>query len=80
MLSGFSIKTHTVTGNKITRAEPFAAQAQQGGILVLAGDWNEAFFDEAEGFPDALHDDQIDAVGDAFKAVAKANDWKALIS
>ena len=80
MMSGFSIKTHTVTGNKITRAEPFAAQAQHGGILVLAGDWNEAFFDEAEGFPDALHDDQIDAVGDAFKAVAKANDWKALIS
>lgn len=80
MMSGFSIKTHTVTGNKITRAEPFAAQAQHGGILVLAGDWNEAFFDEAEGFPDAQHDDQIDAVGDAFKAVANAADWSALIS
>jgi phage terminase large subunit-like protein len=33
-----------------------------------------------EGFPDALHDDMVDASSDAFKNVANAADWSALIS
>ena len=80
LLAGYSMTTHTVTGSKVTRAEPFAAQVQHGAVMVLAGAWNDAFFDELEGFPDALHDDQVDAASDAFTAVAKGNDWRALIS
>ena len=80
LLAGFRVSTHTVTGSKITRAEPFAAQVQHGAVMVMAGAWNQAFFDELEGFPDALHDDQVDAASDAFKAVARSHDWTALIS
>lgn len=80
LLAGFRVSTHTVTGSKITRAEPFAAQVQHGAAMVMAGAWNQAFFDELEGFPDALHDDQVDAASDAFKAVARSHDWTALIS
>lgn len=80
LLAGFRVSTHTVTGSKITRAEPFAAQVQHGAVMVMEGAWNQAFFDELEGFPDALHDDQVDAASDAFKAVARSHDWTALIS
>ena len=71
-LAGYSVKSRPVSGSKITRAEPFAAQWQQGNVLLLEGNWNETFLDELEGFPDALHDDQVDAASDAFSAVAYA--------
>lgn len=79
-LAGFDISCHVVTGDKVTRAEPFAAQWQQGNVLLLEGNWNDEFIDEMEGFPDALHDDQVDAAADAFNAVALNNDWSGLIS
>ena len=71
-LAGYSVKSHPVSGNKVTRAEPFAAQWQKGNIILLEGNWNESFINELEGFPDALHDDQVDAASDAFSAVAYA--------
>ena len=80
MLAGYNIETQTVSGSKITRAEPLAAQAQHGNVLILAGAWVDTFIDEAEGFPDALHDDQIDAAADAFNCVAIGHDWSALIT
>lgn len=72
LLAGYNVKCHIVSGNKVTRAEPFAAQWQQGNVLLLQGMWNEKFLEELEGFPDALHDDQVDAASDAFSAVAYA--------
>lgn len=77
-LAGFRVVSHPVTGSKIKRAEPLAAQWQQGNVLVVEADWNAEFFTELEGFPDALHDDQVDAVSDAFNAVAAANNYSAL--
>lgn len=71
-LAGFSVKSRPVSGNKIIRAEPFAAQWQQGNVLLLEGSWNDAFLDELTGFPDARHDDQVDAASDAFSAIAYA--------
>lgn len=78
-LAGYSVKTHTVTGSKITRAEPFAAQVQHGAVMIVEAPWNDEYFDELEGFPDALHDDQVDASADAFTAVCKGHDWSGLI-
>lgn len=71
-LAGYNVKSRPVTGDKVTRAEPFAAQWQQGNVLLLEGSWNDTFLDELEGFPDALHDDQVDAASDAFSAIAYA--------
>lgn len=79
-LAGFSVYTHTVSGDKETRAEPLAAQWQQGNVLLLEGDWNREFLNEMEGFPVALHDDQVDAASDAFNAVAALHDWSSLVS
>ena len=79
-LAGFVVKTNTVAGNKVTRAEPFAAQWQRGNVLLLKGDWNEAYMNELEGFPDAVHDDMVDASSDAFREVSVAMvDWSVYL-
>lgn len=79
-LGGFKVIALPVSGAKTARAEPLAAQWQRGNVLLLEGPWNDAFLDELSGFPDALHDDQVDAASDAFAEVAVTHDWAALIS
>ena len=71
-LAGFNVKTKVITGDKVIRAEPLAAQWQIGNILLLKGSWNETFITEMEGFPELLHDDQVDAAADAFSVLATA--------
>lgn len=66
MLSGFSVKADPVTGDKETRAEPFAGQVNTGNVAMLRGDWNAAFIDELRSFPNGKYDDQVDAAADAF--------------
>ena len=69
MLSGFNVKAETVSGDKITRAQPFAAQVNVGNVKMLRGDWNKAFIEELRNFPNGKHDDQVDAASDAFDEV-----------
>ena len=78
-LSGHTVWTHTVSGSKVARAEPFAAQVQQGNVLLLRGAWNREYMRELEGFPDAAHDDFVDASADAFSFVAKYRDLSGVI-
>lgn len=66
MLSGFPIVTEVVSGDKITRAQPFAAQVNVGNVKMLRGDWNKALIDELRNFPNAKHDDQVDGCSDGF--------------
>lgn len=77
-LAGFTVKTQRVSGDKVTRAEPFSSQWQAGNVLVLAAVWNDTYFTELESFPDGIHDDMVDASSDAFSEVA-ANNKIALI-
>jgi predicted phage terminase large subunit-like protein len=72
-LAGYSVKTQRVTGDKITRAEPFSSQWQAGNVLVLARPWNDAYFTELESFPTGAHDDMVDASSDAFTEIAEDN-------
>ncbi|MBU2701170.1 putative phage terminase large subunit-like protein [Sporomusaceae bacterium BoRhaA] len=66
LLSGFVVKAERMTGDKITRAEPFSSQWQAGNVLVLAGPWNGAYFTEMEAFPEGSHDDRVDSSSDSF--------------
>jgi len=66
MLAGFSVLPYKVTKDKITRASPVSAQAEQGNIKVLKAHWNEDFFRELENFPEGKHDDIVDALSGAF--------------
>ena len=79
-LAGYSVKSKPVSGSKTARAEPLAAQWQRGNVLLLKGDWNEKLLSELEGFPDALHDDQVDACSDAFMMIAKNKSWRGVTS
>ncbi len=65
-LAGYRVQTSPETGDKITRAEPFAAQLNVGNVLMLRASWNEALMEEMRMFPNGAHDDQIDALSRAF--------------
>jgi predicted phage terminase large subunit-like protein len=69
-LVGFTAKSERPTGDKVTRAEPFAAQCEAGNVMIVRGPWNESFFDEAEMFPAGKHDDQVDSASGAFNKLA----------
>jgi predicted phage terminase large subunit-like protein len=59
------------TGSKDERIKPVSAQAQAGNVRVVAGDWNEDFFNEAEQYPDGAHDDILDAIATAFDVLSE---------
>jgi predicted phage terminase large subunit-like protein len=69
-LDGYYVKFGTATGDKQTRARPISAQAEAGNVVLVKGDWNDAFLRELEGFPNAAHDDQVDALSGAHELLA----------
>lgn len=73
-LAGFSVTASPESGDKVTRAEPFAAQANAGNVLILEdGTWDTAALKrEMELFPNGAHDDQIDALSRAFNELFAA--------
>jgi predicted phage terminase large subunit-like protein len=66
MLAGWNVHAEAETGDKETRAEPVAAQAYHGNLLIKRANWNEEFLEELCLFPAAPHDDQVDALSGAF--------------
>lgn len=69
-LAGWNVRKEPVTGDKITRAQPLAAQVQAGNVKLLRGAWNEAFLVELHGFPSAKLKDQVDAAAGAFNKLS----------
>ena len=65
-LCGFSNYAIKTTGNKIYRADPYSVQVNNGNILLLQGEWVQAFKDEHEFFPFGTNDDQVDSASGAF--------------
>jgi predicted phage terminase large subunit-like protein len=56
------------TGDKLTRARPFAAAAANGNVRIVRAAWLSDWLDEVCSFPEATdHDDQVDASTGAFK-------------
>ena len=55
------------TGDKVTRARPFAAAVANGNVRVVRGPWLSDWMDELSSFPEACdHDDQVDSAVGAF--------------
>ena len=75
-LAGYPIKIERPTGDKATRAAPFAAQAEAGNVFLLVtgnadtDKWIEPFLSEISIFPAGSHDDQVDAASDALSELA----------
>jgi predicted phage terminase large subunit-like protein len=75
MLAGFKVKADRVTGNKVDRAQPYAAQVQAGNVLLLAGEWNRVLIDEHETFPAGKFKDQVDAAAGAFSKLTTGSTY-----
>ena len=73
LLAGFSIRSERPTGDKVTRADTFAAQVNGGNVKMLKAEWNRAFLEELRMFPMGKHDDQVDAAVDAFGELVNRN-------
>jgi predicted phage terminase large subunit-like protein len=75
LLAGYNVATIRPTGEKSVRAKPASAQAEAGNVKLVRGAWNEAFLDEVCTFPNAQHDDQVDAFADALNELALGSSY-----
>jgi len=67
VVPGYDFSALRATGDKVTRARPFAAACANGNVRVLRGVWLTDWFDELSSFPEACdHDDQVDSAVGAF--------------
>lgn len=73
-----NIRRRLMPGDKVVRSEPWRSRALAGRVYLIddawwSGEpWNEAFLLEAEGFPRAAKDDQIDAISVGYHYFAVA--------
>ena len=70
-LAGWTVRAERVTGDKMTRAMPLAAQCEARNVKLVRGAWNAALLDELTVFPQGKHDDQVDALSGAFAKLAR---------
>jgi predicted phage terminase large subunit-like protein len=78
MLDGFDAHwlIESKIGSKIDRAEPFAAQAENGNVELLTAGWNEAYLDEMSNFPGLKFKDQADATSGAYARLQIKRRWE----
>lgn len=75
VLAGYAFKADRVSGDKASRAAPFSSMAEAGHVKILLGKWDiNGYLDELESFPEAEHDDQVDASSGAFKFLASVEE------
>jgi predicted phage terminase large subunit-like protein len=71
VLPGYDFEAIRATGDKTTRARPFAAAAANGNVRLVRGPWLSDWLDEFSSFPEACdHDDQVDSAVGAFTHLA----------
>jgi predicted phage terminase large subunit-like protein len=70
-LAGFSVHADRVTGAKLERAQPLAAQCEAGNVRLLRGHWNQAYLEELCSFPLGSFCDQVDASSGAFNKLSQ---------
>lgn len=66
LFRGFDYAAETATGDKTTRAKPFAVQVDNDRVRLLEGEWNDEYIAELILFPNGRHDDQVDATSCAY--------------
>ena len=67
VLPGYDFLGMRSTGDKVTRARPFAAALANGNVRAVRGPWLTDWLDELSTFPEACdHDDQVDSATGAF--------------
>ena len=70
LLGGVNFYFEIQSGDKETRASPFAAQVENGNVDIVVGPWNTDFVEELRQFPRGRFKDQADAAASGFNRVA----------
>lgn len=65
-MNRYDLKGIKSSADKVTRARPFAAACEREDVVLVRGEWNEQFVEELCKFPNATHDDQVDAASGAY--------------
>lgn len=73
LLAGYAFHPIQVTTDKINRALPLIARAEQGKFAIVRAPWNKVLLDEAASFPDGAHDDIVDAATSGMKMLTLNN-------
>jgi predicted phage terminase large subunit-like protein len=75
VLQGFPVTELVASsrGSKLTLAAPLASQVEGRNVRLVRGSWIGDFLDEAAGFPEAIHDDMVDAVASAFYVLTNSH-------
>lgn len=71
MMAGYDVRAVSPQGDKVTRAKGLAAQAEAGNVKIVRGPWNDRYLRTLHGFPDAAHDDEVDASSGAFNDLVR---------
>lgn len=58
--ASLNIQGRRPSGDKVTRAKPFASVAQVGDIYVARREWTQTYLNEMHNFPMGAHDDLVD--------------------
>jgi predicted phage terminase large subunit-like protein len=67
VVPGWDLQGIRSSGDKETRARPFAAAVANGNVRLVRGKWITDWLDEVSSFPEACtHDDQVDSAVGAF--------------
>lgn len=73
-LAGFRVRADKPgkgDGNKAERADPYSVQVNNGNVILVIADWNKAFKEEHELFPNGTYKDQVDGAAGAFNSLMK---------
>jgi predicted phage terminase large subunit-like protein len=71
LLRGYRVFGERVTGEKLIRAQPVAAAAENGLIKLVRGRHSEELLDELTSFPHGAHDDCVDALSGAHNLLVR---------
>lgn len=73
-LTGYTVRSKPVTGDKVVRAGPFSSQVGARNVGLVRGPWTPGFVGQLHAFPDTKRDDKVDAASDAFSELAGPGD------
>lgn len=68
---GYRFRGKRTTGSKVLRADTVSDAVERGEVVLLKARWNRDFFKEVTKFPNAAHDDIVDALSGGYEVLTK---------